>query len=349
MAEAPGWRPDRAAADVGAFPPECPEAAVLAYAPPRLRAGLQACLPRRSERDAWLEVRVRAGAALQVVAVDGDRWVGTAGPVDGPEEALRCGADDVERMVALITRASVYAWEDELAQGFCTLPGGHRAGLCGRALRRQGRVAGQKAFSSVCLRVAREVPGAADPVLRLLARTPSGAQCPGLLLYGPPGSGKTTVLRDLCRQIAAGGPEHGLAPRRVAIVDERSEIAACAGGVPQFDLGPRTDVQDGWPKADGLLALIRGMGPEVVACDEIGGVADARALAEAARCGVTVLATAHAGDTDDLWRRPGLRPALRSGAFALAVGLDRNRRVQSAGALVDPRRAQGRVPRCLRA
>ena len=319
---------------------------MLAYVPPTLRAGLNDCLHRRPDREAWLEIRLRAGSPLQVVTTAGDRWIGSDGPVGGPAQALRCTAEDVQRAVALITRASVYAWEDELAQGFCTLPGGHRAGLCGRALRRQGRVSGQKDFTSVCLRVAREVRGAADAVVRLLARAPSGALLHGVLLYGPPGCGKTTVLRDLCRQVADGRPDLALRPHRVAIVDERSEIAACSGGVPQFDLGPRADVQDGWPKAEGLLALIRAMGPEIVACDEIGGAPDARALAEAARSGVAVFATAHAADAADLWRRPGLRPALRSGAFALAVGLDRGRRVQSAGALGGPAPTQGRVLRC---
>lgn len=286
-------------------------AEVRAHVAPRLRPALE----RLADGGAvWLEVRLRLGRPVQVVTVRGDLWAEEAGP---------CSAEDLERTVQLVTRASVYAWEGELAQGFCTLPGGHRAGLCGRALLRDGRIAGQKDFGSINLRIARAVPGAADPLLPLL-RAGAGIP-PGLLLFGPPGCGKTTVLRDLCRQLSAGRPECGLPPRRVALVDERSEIAATVAGNPQFDIGPRTDVLDGAPKAVGLGLLLRALNPEVCACDEIGGPGDARALAEVARCGVGVLATAHAGGVADLLARPGLRAALRSGAFAYAVPLRADR------------------------
>ena len=294
------------------------EAQALAFVAPRVRLLLQRVLPTSRPGARWLEIRLRLGGPIGVVTEAGDLWVGETGAVP-VGAAAACAEEDLRRTLQLITGSSVYAWEDELGQGFCTLPGGHRAGLCGRAVCRQGRIRTQKAFGSINLRIARAVPGVAEPLLAQLGGR-SGA-LPSLLLFGPPGSGKTTVLRDLCRQLSTGRPDHGLRPRRVAIVDERSEIAACAEGRPQFDLGPRVDVLDGAPKAEGLGLLIRAMGPEVVACDEIGGPADAHALREAARSGVAVLATAHAGSAADLRRRPALRAALAAGAFDLVCEL----------------------------
>ncbi len=318
---------------------DAPERAVLAFLAPRLRPALARALPRRAT-EGWLEVRLRLGRPIELVTPVGDRWIGAGG--DDPD--LTCAPEDLERTLQLVTRASLYAWEEELARAFCTLPGGHRVGLCGRAVIRHGEVRAQKEFGSLAFRVARAVPGAAD-ALAAHCGGPAGVR--GVLVYGPPGSGKTTLLRDLARQLSAGCPARGVQPRRVVVVDERSELAACSAGWPQFDLGPRTDVLDACPKAQGLAMAVRALGPEVLVCDEVGGPLDAAAIADAARSGVAVMASAHAATMDDLLRRPGLRAVLRTASFALAARVTTARRLAEVIDLVAPIRARpftGRSP-----
>jgi stage III sporulation protein AA len=292
-------------------PSAAPVLAVLRFLAPRLREALTPlCGP------GWQEVRLRRGRPVHVVTADGDLWPGVV-----------CDADDLERTVQLVTRASVYAWEEELARGFCTLPGGHRVGFCGRAVLRDGRLAAQKEFGSLNLRVGRAVPGAADAVLpALVDRGAGGGRLRSALVFGPPGSGKTTLLRDLCRQVSRGRPDLGLPGLRVGVVDERSEIAGTFAGTPQFDLGPRTDVLDACPKAEGLLLLLRAFSPQVLVTDEIGRPEDAGALQDATRAGVAVLASAHAGSAAELSAR-----LVAAGAFERLVRLGPGHRVQGIG------------------
>jgi stage III sporulation protein AA len=301
-----------------------PEAALLAFVAPRVRDLLVGLLAGGGPP--WHEVRLRRGGPVQVVTASGDLWPGPDGrAAPGPDGAAVCWDEDFDRTVSLVTRASVYAWEEELARGFCTLPGGHRVGFAGRAVLEGGRVVSQRSFTSLCLRLARQVPGAADPVLPRI-RDGGGGLRP-TLVFGPPGSGKTTLLRDLARQASRGRPDLGLRGLRVAVVDERSELAGCRDGRPQFDLGPRTDVLDGVPKDQGMAMALRALGPEVLVCDEVGRPEDAEAVEDAARAGVAVVASAHAGSAEELRRRPVLERLLAGGAFPCLVRLGPDRRV----------------------
>lgn len=295
------------------------EEEVLPYLAPSLRrvvAGAERTPP-------WLEIRLGVDRPLLVVTAAGDRFLDGGGRALGhPQGAYRVDAEEVRRTVELVTASSLYALEEELRQGFVTLPGGHRVGLCGRAVAREGGFA-LRDISSLNLRLARAVPGAADAVLPLLL---DRAGLPlSTLVLSPPGAGKTTLLRDLARQLSLGRPDLGCPGLRVGVADERGELGGGGRGRPAFDLGPRTDVLEGCPKAAAIVMLVRSMSPQVVVTDEIGRPEDVAALREAARMGVRVLASAHAGSAAEAAARPALRALLAEGAFARLVRLGTGR------------------------
>lgn len=246
------------------------------------------------------ELRLRIGHPVTVVFPQGELFLGT-NPVTGR---------DLEHLLELASRASVHTVADQLRQGYLTMEGGHRVGLCGTPVLRDGQIHGLGRLSSAAIRVARQVTGAAAPVAQKLLEQ-SGAFCSTLIL-APPGAGKTTLLRDIIRMVSHG---EGMAPQRVAVADERGEVAALWNGVPQLDVGERTDVLEGCPKAQALMMLLRAMNPQVLAADEITAPEDVAALISAAGCGVKLLATAHGSAREDLARRPLYRELMGAKVF----------------------------------
>ena len=232
-----------------------------------------------------------------------------------PQEELPLGKEkvtgrDLEQLLELASRASVHTVADQLRRGYLTVEGGHRVGLCGTPVLREGQIHGLGRLSSAAIRVARQVTGAAATVEKELLE-PDGTLCSTLIL-APPGAGKTTLLRDLIRMASDGV---GMVPQRVAVADERGEVAALWSGVPQLDVGERTDVLEGCPKAQALMMLLRAMNPQVLAADEITAPEDVAALISAAGCGVKLLATAHGSDREDLSRRPLYRELMKAKVF----------------------------------
>ena len=277
-------------------------AAVL---PGPLREGLRALGADRLE--GLEELRLRRG--FPMTALFGTGEVDTDTPP--------VGEDDLRQAVENATQCSAHTALDKARRGFATLRGGHRMGMCGTVVNREGRAAALRELSSLSIRVARPVVGLAGPLLRPL--TEEGRFLSTLIL-APPGAGKTTLLRDLVRALSDG--EAG-EPLRVSVADERGEVAALWRGEPQLYVGRHTDVLDGCSKAEGLSILIRGMNPQVAAVDELGGPEDIQAAAEAAGCGVALIATAHGAGLDGLRRRPVFRELLALGVFRRAVVLER--------------------------
>lgn len=249
------------------------------------------------------EIRLRIQAPLLLICNHQEFFLTPEGTFStNPETAYQVTRQDLKETLEQAGSHSLYAFEEEIRQGFLTVPGGHRIGLAGKVVADQGRIRSMKFITFLNVRIACEVKGCADPVMPYLFH---GGEMLHTLVISPPRCGKTTLLRDMIRQVSEGKP--GIRPgMTVGVVDERSELAACYQGVPQNDLGIRTDVLDCCPKAQGMMMLIRTMAPQVVAVDEIGSRADLEAMEQAMNCGCRLLATVHGSSVEDICRKPGL-------------------------------------------
>jgi len=280
------------------------------------------------------EIRLRRLKPLMLGVGNRDFMVTHDGRLtDRYENVYIVSNEDMDKTFQLICQGSVYAVEDELKNGFITLPGGHRVGIAGKAILEGGTVKTIKSISAFNIRIAREVTGAADKVLPYLLDKKSGI-CNTLIL-SPPGAGKTTLLRDLIRQLSSGIERLHIEGFKVGLVDERSEIACCNNGVPQNDVGPRTDVLDACPKAQGIMMLLRSMSPDIIATDEIGRTEDVKAIEEIVNAGVFIITTVHGNDIEDVRKRPAIRKLINSGFFKRYVILGFSSGVGSLEKVID--------------
>lgn len=218
--------------------------------------------------------------------------------------------EEIRTTMEYLGQYSLYAYEEELRQGFLTIQGGHRVGVAGKTIIENRQIKGVHQISCINIRFSHQIKGCADPVLPYV--TENNEVCHTLII-SPPRCGKTTLLRDLVRQISDGfGQFSGCA---VGVVDERSEIGGSYQGVPQNDVGMRTDLLDCCPKSEGMMMLIRSMSPQVVAVDEIGSYEDIHAIEMILHSGCKLLATVHGSSIEDIKKKPLLERLIREHVF----------------------------------
>jgi len=298
---------------------------------PQLRGYTEECLGQYMGEIE--EIRLRIGRPVlyrlgqQELTFDRDKKL-----TDRLEQGYVISRQELDRNLEILSQSSLYAWEDEFRNGYLTIPGGHRVGLAGRGVLDKGIIKTLKDISGLNYRISREVRGCADEIMPFVV---CGGHIFHTLLVSPPQCGKTTLLRDMIRQLSDGMTKRSFMGVNVGLVDERSEIAGMYQGEPQFQIGLRTDVLDACPKAQGMIMLIRSMSPRVIATDEIGKAEDVEALYQALQAGVTVLTTVHGSSLLELRERPFLRELVNSKFFERIAVLSRRKGAGTLEAVYD--------------
>lgn len=252
------------------------------------------------------EIRFRLGQAVYVTVNGQERSLHTA-PVQ---------VEWLEQMIAGATGHAVFSAQQMLKNGFVTVKGGHRLGICGTGIYQGNEITGLKEISSINLRVARQIKGIASKTADALWLYPHSA-----LIIGAPGVGKTTLLRDLIRQLS------DRFSCRIGVADERMELAACFNGRAQFDLGVHTDILSGVKKETAVEFLLRTMSPKWIALDEITAAGDIEAMLRGSYCGVNFIATGHASCKEELQQRSLYRELMNCGIFKNLVMIRQDRTV----------------------
>lgn len=249
------------------------------------------------EFDKLQEIRLRAEAPMVFRFRNGVKYLSEGYTLcNDIRNAVSVPVGEIRETMEYISNYSMYAYEEEIKRGYLTIAGGHRIGIAGKMLCENGEVKGIKYISYLCIRLAHEIIGCSDGLIEQLF---DEKEFQDTLIVSPPGFGKTTLLRDLIRNLSDGCYRKP-SGYQIGVVDERSEIAACYLGVPQNDVGRNSDVYDSCPKETGIRYFLRSMSPQIIAVDEIACEQDLRAVEQAFGCGCRILATTHADSIQEL-------------------------------------------------
>jgi len=279
------------------------------------------------------EIRMRINTPLCVYANGQDLMVSKEGKIITKfEDGLIITKEHLIKTFQLISNYSIYAITEEIRNGFITIKGGHRVGIGGKVVYKGTMIETIKDISSLNFRIGREKIGISDYLIKSLMV--DGIFC-NTLIISPPQCGKTTLLRDIIRNLSNGMKYNNIKGFKVGLVDERSEIAGVYNGIPQKDIGIRTDVLDACPKALGIIMMIRSMSPEIIAVDEIGSQEDIYAIEDALRAGIKLIATVHGKSIEDIRNRNRLGKLLEDGVFQRFVILDNSKGVGTIKSIIN--------------
>lgn len=278
---------------------------------PKVRTAVQS-VPE-IERTRIQEIRLRQGKKLTVTAFGKEYYVTPEGRLmTDYSMGIDVSKEDIDVTYKRAFRNSLHSYQREIARGYITAEGGNRVGFCGTAVldpHENYQVETVKNISSLNIRVAREIFGAGQNIYQRAFSEGLSS----LVIAGAPSSGKTTVLRDICRLLGS--------TTRISLIDERNEIAAVKDGLAQNSVGMMTDVFNSYNKYEGIMTAVKVMSPSVIVCDEIGAKEDAKALEYAVNSGVKLIVTCHAPDFDSLKHRPVVSKLLKDKVFDYAAVL----------------------------
>ncbi len=260
------------------------------------------------------ELRFAVNRPIQAVYHGHSEFLSKNGkPCSAESERDFFSQEEIQDIFLSLCEHSVHSYKQEISQGYLTIEGGYRAGICGTAVYEKGEIIHVKDISSINLRLSHEIKGCADAVFQTI----DPQKLRGILIIGPPGSGKTTLLRDIVRQLSNG-------EKHLCVVDERMEIAGMVHGITGFDLGVSCDVLNGYKKSDGILSAVRSMSPDIILCDEFGDEEDLRSCFHAMKSGVAIIATMHAENYSELLTKDIFEPMRQKNIFHWLITLNRN-------------------------